>query len=258
MPDENRITRRCPHCGNNHLAAKIIRLGVVEVVDKGEGNSPDFIIIGEKKDTAEIEVCYCNNCKTEITADQLVVGVPCKKCGNMVPSDDLDENGVCSLCAALAERTELANASKDDILRMLLEAEKKAKAMEGKIAEIEKKEKAAATKPKRVRKPKNADSDASKAIVSQMPMPDILVPDTSNAAPAEPQEPVAEAPVAEENSQTVDELAEAQALIDEVNNMSNSQEAPFPDIQQDSFEQPQNDLSQPFSMYDDTTGDAPF
>ena len=38
---------------------------------------------------------------------------------------DINTDGICNVCEAVKQRTELANASREDLIKMLLDAEKK-------------------------------------------------------------------------------------------------------------------------------------
>lgn len=112
----------CPHCGGKMFAARIIRGCIVESTEEG------FKVLKENADRFEIEVVKCGRCKKDVTNDELTTGVACKTCGRVVNPSELSEDGVCSVCNAQKERSELANASREDLIRMLLEAERKAKA----------------------------------------------------------------------------------------------------------------------------------
>lgn len=113
----------CPHCGSSMFMAKITKAAVVEYAIDSENN---FTILNENKDKFDVELVKCAGCKADITENDLVMGVKCKECGVVVSSNDINEHGLCNVCVAKHERSELANASKEDLIRMLLEAEKKA------------------------------------------------------------------------------------------------------------------------------------
>jgi DNA-directed RNA polymerase subunit RPC12/RpoP len=112
----------CPHCGGKMFAAKIIRGCIVEATEDG-----GFKILKENTDKHDIEVLKCGRCKNELTNDQLISGVACKECGKIVNPNDVNTDGVCSICQAQKDRSELASASREDLIRMLLDAERKAK-----------------------------------------------------------------------------------------------------------------------------------
>lgn len=115
-------TKVCPHCGGKMFAAKIIRGCIVEATEDG-----NFKVLKENTDKHDIEVLKCGRCKNELTNDDLITGVPCKECGKVVSPSELNQDGVCSICQAQKERSELANASREDLIRMLLDAERKVK-----------------------------------------------------------------------------------------------------------------------------------
>ena len=112
----------CPHCGGKMFAAKIIRGCIVEATEDG-----DFKVLKENTERHDIEVLKCGRCKNDLTNNDLVSGVTCKECGKVVNPNDINEAGVCTVCQAQKARSELANASREDLIRMLLDAERKAK-----------------------------------------------------------------------------------------------------------------------------------
>ena len=117
-------TKVCPHCGSSMFAAKIIRGCIVESNEDGT-----FKIMKESTNKYDIEIIKCGRCKKDITEDDLVTGVTCKECGKVVNPSEIGEDGICDICKAKKERSELANASTEDLIRMLLKAEKMAKSV---------------------------------------------------------------------------------------------------------------------------------
>lgn len=111
-------TKRCPHCDGDIFVAKIIRGAAVRALADGS-----FEIIKEIPDY-EVEILKCNKCKETVTENDLVSLVACKKCNTLVDPKTLDENGVCDVCKVLEVREDLANASKEDLLRMYLTLER--------------------------------------------------------------------------------------------------------------------------------------
>lgn len=206
---ENKV---CPHCGGQMFMAKIIRACVVEVhTDTNE----TYKILKESKDSFDIEILKCARCKTSITEEDLVASVKCKECGRLVGPMDINENGICHVCDAIKQRTEIANASREDLIKMLLDAEKKANPVAAKMeqqiikaddtipapvavttedtSESEDEEK----KPKR-RARKKKDDEAIEETVEEI--------------------------------QPVEPVMESTDVTEAVNDIANQQEAPFPDI----------------------------
>ena len=127
--------KMCPHCGGTMFMGAITRACIVEVFapDK-EGEEESFNVSKETKDKYSIEVVKCIRCKRDVSKDELITGVVCKECGRPVAPDDLNKDGICSVCEAKKTRSELANASQDDLIRMLLEAEKRSSSVSEKIS----------------------------------------------------------------------------------------------------------------------------
>ena len=123
----------CPHCGSKMFVGTITRGCAIESIIDENGEASFNVVKESSGDKYELELLKCCRCREEITKDDLVEGVVCKECGKIVGPDEVDENGVCEVCSAIKQRTELANASKEDIIRMLLEAEKKANSVTSKV-----------------------------------------------------------------------------------------------------------------------------
>ena len=114
----------CPHCGSVMFAAKIISPGAVQSMEDGT-----FKIVSEKKDKQVVEIAMCARCRRPVTEDELVSGIPCKECGKVVSPSDIDANGICDVCKAKKERADLANASTEDLIKMIINMEKAAKGL---------------------------------------------------------------------------------------------------------------------------------
>lgn len=106
--------KRCPNCGSEKLLAKKIVGVQVESLMNGE-----FEIKAEGS-KIQLTIVGCAKCKSDFDESALVELVKCKKCGKLTQPNDLDANGECDICRALQENPELANLSKEDILRMYL------------------------------------------------------------------------------------------------------------------------------------------
>jgi predicted Zn-ribbon and HTH transcriptional regulator len=104
------------------FAAKIISPGAVQSLEDGT-----FKVVSEKKEKQVVEIVMCARCRHPVTEDDLVSGVTCKECGKVVNPNDIDANGVCDVCKAKKERADLANASTEDLIKMIINMEKAAK-----------------------------------------------------------------------------------------------------------------------------------
>lgn len=266
MADSRKI---CPHCGSEQFMAFIKRGGIVQSdVDK-DGNSIFKVVKEGAKDNYEIELFKCVKCNAQITAEDLITSARCKKCGKPVNPADLNKNGVCSVCAMLDEDPSLGEASTEDLLRLLAEARKNANPVKSKIeskeekaAKVEKKATAATaqttdindiiggSEEQKAEEPKKKREKASR---------------TRKAAAKKQEEP--EVPVEETGKQ---QEPTSQEQEEAVKNITDSQEAPFPDVQTDLnssmnvpeemppvTEQSENTGNSAFQMFDDD-GEQPF
>lgn len=216
--------RMCPHCGSQMFMAKITRAGLVEFTT--DPNEPSKIL-KENKDKFDIEIVGCARCKANVVESDLITSVKCKECGRTVSPMDINEEGICNVCDAVKKRTEIANASREDLIKMLLDAEKKVNPVAAKMEkQIDKAEEVAAP----------VDDVTEEA-------PTDSVDDTTDET-TEKKKPTRRATrrkkdeVAEEvSTETVDaapsEVAEdslTMSIENELNNIANQQEAPFPDV----------------------------
>lgn len=216
---ENKI---CPHCGGQMFMATITRGCVVEVTT--DSNAP-YNILKEGKDKYDIEILKCMRCKEDVTEADLVTGIKCQQCGRIVSPTDINQDGVCNVCTAVKERTELANASKEDLIRMLLDAEKKASTVSTKIE-------------KQLEKAKEVEETVSNSTNEEAE-----VNDTEEKAEKKTRRKVrkkksddevleanTEEPVIEETSEKLPDTAEEIPSEEVVNDIANQQDAPFPEL----------------------------
>ena len=224
--------KMCPHCGGTMFMGAITRACIVEVFapDK-EGEEESFNVSKETKDKYSIEVVKCIRCKRDVSKDELITGVVCKECGRAVAPDDLNKDGICSVCEAKKTRSELANASQDDLIRMLLEAEKRSSSISEKISK--KVEQAEAVN-------NSANDDTTDDAAVDTKAEESTGKETKKRAKAprgrkkntdetaEGNESKSET----EDKPTNDNKSEKQSedIKEAVDNLANSQEAPFPDF----------------------------
>ena len=225
----------CPHCGSKMFVGAITRGCAVESIIDENGN-PNFKLIKESSgDKYDLEILKCCRCKADINKDDLVEGVPCKECGKVVSPDELNEEGICEVCMAVKQRTELANASKEDLIMMLLDAEKKANSV---IAKVEKQvKKAEKIETKQLTNNVSDDIDNTedtkedksvtkkggrrgKIKVGDDTKPDDNREDKTDDVKVEDKQE----DVKEEEKVTDEEVAKA------VDDIANQQDAPFPDL----------------------------
>ena len=132
----------CPKCGSNVFKGWIKKPGAFRINEDGK---IEILKEGSKFAT---EIVECAKCNEKLTQDDLVekIGKACSKCGNLFEEEELT-NGLCPVCYAKENRKDIANASKEELIAMLLKAEK---------------ESATAEKPKRKRKTKTKEESDEK------------------------------------------------------------------------------------------------
>lgn len=223
--------KMCPHCGGTMFMGAITRACIVEVFapDK-EGEEESFNVSKETKDKYSIEVVKCIRCKRDVSKDELITGVVCKECGRAVAPDDLNKDGICSVCEAKKTRSELANASQDDLIRMLLEAEKRSSSVSEKISK--KVEQAEAvnnsvnddTTDDAVVDTK-AEESTGKETKKRAKAPRGRKKNTDETAEGNESKPETEDKPADDKSEK-----QSEDIKEAVDDLANSQEAPFPDF----------------------------
>ena len=118
----------CPYCGSTQFLGIIKRGGIVESVGVKDNGTVTFNILKEgATDKYEIDIRSCYKCKEKLATNDLVEGVKCIGCGNIVPPSDICEDGLCSMCAFTTTDPEIQNASREDILRLLIDARRQLK-----------------------------------------------------------------------------------------------------------------------------------
>lgn len=223
---ENKL---CPHCGSKMFVAAITRGCVVEVTD--DANEP-FKLLKESSKGFEIEIAKCARCKRDLTLDDLTMGVPCKECGKIVSPNELNEEGVCEVCVAVKQRSDIANASREDLIKMLLNAEKNsnpvAAKVEKQIQKAEAVEQQTATTPEDTVAEEPTTEEAAPATgkkpTTRKKPQNKKKTDTPKEDETSTEETVAEETTVVEEPVTTEEVQEAADAL------AGSQEAPFPDV----------------------------
>ena len=231
--------KMCPHCGGTMFMGAITRACIVEVFapDK-EGEEESFNVSKETKDKYSIEVVKCIRCKRDVSKDELITGVVCKECGRPVAPDDLNKDGICSVCEAKKTRSELANASQDDLIRMLLEAEKRSSSVSEKISKkVEQAEavnnsanddttRDAVVDTKAEEITKKAEESTGKETKKRAKAPRGRKKNTDETAEGNENKSETEGKPTDDNKSE----KQSEDIKEAVDNLANSQEAPFPDF----------------------------
>lgn len=226
---ENKV---CPSCGGQMFMAKIIRACVVEVTT--DPNEP-YKILKESKDKFDIEILKCARCKEDVKEEDLIAAVQCKECGKMIGPMDINEEGICNVCAAIKQRADIANASREDLIKMLLDAEKKVNPVAAKMEkQIEKADDAiqpttviptgtlAESIVEEISKNESEDSVESEEKKPKRRARKKKEDDTTSA--------VEDTVVTEESSDEENTEEVTETVTEAVKDIANQQEAPFPDI----------------------------
>ena len=223
--------KMCPHCGGTMFMGAITRACIVEVFapDK-EGEEESFNVSKETKDKYSIEIVKCIRCKRDVSKDKLITGVVCKECGRPVTPDDLNKDGICSVCEAKKTRSELANASQDDLIRMLLEAEKRSSSVSEKISK--KVEQAEAVNNSANNDTTDdaavdtkAEESTGKETKKRAKAPRGRKKNTDETVEGNESKPETENKPADDKSEK-----QSEDVKEAVDDLANSQEAPFPDF----------------------------
>lgn len=254
------IKKMCPHCASTMFAAEITRGCVVEMYSDVAEGTPNHKVLKESNGNYEIEIVKCVRCKHELKEEDLVVGVPCKECGKVVAPSDINEDGLCDVCSAVKQRTELATASREDLIRMLLDAEKKANPVAAQVAkQVEKAEEVAQA----TTAPVDSTDDTATETVADDGQAAAGTTEKKPRRRATRKKDDAEA-TTEATEETVAEVEEApaeqpvpQGQDEAVADIAGQQEAPFPDVELPQEEQQTQQVATPapdnggFQMFPD-------
>lgn len=220
--------RVCPHCGGSMFAAKIIVPGAVQSMEDGT-----FKVISESKDKVDISIAMCARCRRGVTEEDLVAGITCKECGRVVNSNDIDDNGVCDVCKAKKERSDIANASYEDLVKKVLELEKAAKGFSLVTAPVtddpskESNEHEKTVETSVVSDSKDTQSSEKKARPKKRAKSEELENKPEAEENADETQPVH----GSYDEKAGDTTANAESNVEEnIDALANAQEAPFPDI----------------------------
>lgn len=229
----------CPHCGSKMFVGAITRGCAVESVIDENGN-PGFKVVKESSgDKYDLEILKCCRCKADIKKDELVEGVPCKECGKVVSPDELNAEGICEVCAAIKQRTELANASREDLIMMLLDAEKKANTVTAKVEKQVKK--AGKVEAKQVADDVSDNVDDTEDTKEEKPATKKggrrgkvkVGEDTKSDNNGEDKADNVKVEDEQENVKEEEKVTDEEAA-EAVNDIANQQDAPFPDLNDNS------------------------
>jgi len=222
--------RMCPHCGSQMFMVKTIRAGLAEfTTDPNESCR----ILKESKDKFDIEIVGCARCKANVAEADLVTGVKCKECGRIVGPMDINADGICNVCEAVKQRSELANASREDLIKMLLDAEKKTNPVVAKMEkQIEKAE--SVTSAPTSAKVEATDETVTEETAEEVPAETVAEegkPKRRSTRRKKTDDDLKEKEESTEETSVEDaEKSEETDTANAVDDIANQQEAPFPDL----------------------------
>lgn len=141
------VQKVCPNCGQEQLMGYIARPCLLRVKRDTIANRDIYELISEDTEPTRVQydVIKCANCKQKVKKDQLIVNtVKCNKCGTIVSAGYVNEQGICYTCLASEQIPNIANASKEDLLMMLIKNKiNNAPAQEAQVNPVEQNEQAA-------------------------------------------------------------------------------------------------------------------
>lgn len=119
---------RCPECGSTEFICKIIHIGRATISQDDDGINIFNVLEKSESSVSVLGTCTNPNCKhsgkeAKLKITDLVSTEKCKKCGNEYQAEDLTEDGICPVCMAM-EREDFKNASKEDLIKMILSLER--------------------------------------------------------------------------------------------------------------------------------------
>lgn len=247
MSKNNKV---CPHCGSRMFIATVTKGCVVEIHAE-EGMDDEFHVLKESSNNPTYEIVACAKCKKELTQNDLLAGVICKECGKVVSPAEVNEEGLCAVCVAVKERTDLQNASKEDLIRMLIQAEKNSNPVAQKIEKTVAKadDVVADIAPA----PAQIVTETERETVEEQPSEEKPKRRSRRKKDDTTEEVITEAVETEE----IEETSATEAVTEDVSNIADQQEAPFPNIEPDqTFDAmpapvPPTENTQGFEMFPD-------
>lgn len=109
--------KRCPKCGGMDFAAKIVYAGIVEI-------DGDVKRIKQQSNEYQVKILRCMNKDCEkaagITEEELLDSKKCARCGQEFFASEIAEDGICLACHAIETNDFLRNATKEQLISMML------------------------------------------------------------------------------------------------------------------------------------------
>ena len=235
----------CPYCNSVNIIAKITRGAIARFVIMDD-ETLDMRISEESKEF-EYEVLGCKDCGNKFTEKELSIASQCSKCGKYLPENLLDESRICDVCNIANSRPELLNATKEELIRMLLMAEKGFSPIERKIEKkLQNAEKTIESIDTKLSQ--NEESNQKEEIgqeSEQRKARKIKRKEKTEQQMSKETEEFIESITVSESSE------QAETSTEDVQNLSEQQEAPFPNVQSDIVNPPAENQNANFPMFDE-------
>ena len=210
------IQKICPKCGCSEIVAQVTKTCLISI-SKDTATGKDVFNVLQEDDNPErtkyAHLC-CSSCHAQLDIESLGTNtVKCKKCGNEVPASYVNEEGICYTCIAMDSAPDIANASREDLLMMLIKSRMQSETAEPQAEqpaqepEKQKPEKQEDKKPKNTKKNK-AKRESSAKIENEQPKEEV-----QNPEPQESPEPQMPEPEIGMNPPVEDSQPDGQAMM---------------------------------------------
>lgn len=166
--------KRCPKCGGMDFAAKIVYAGIVEI-------DGDVKRIKQQSNEYQVKILRCMNKDCEkaagITEEELINSKKCARCGQEFFASEIAEDGICLACHAIETNDFLRNATKEQLISMMLKLQTQVGTSGGvtnkTTASVDAKKKAVEAV---VQKAKQANEDEAVSTPSEAPEQPVAAP----------------------------------------------------------------------------------
>jgi hypothetical protein len=119
------VQKVCPKCGGKKIMGFIARPCFVSVKFDTSTNKDVFELIEEDNTPSRIQydTIKCAECGEKVKPNVLKINmVKCSKCGKDVPASYVNDEGICYSCIAMDNAPDIANASREELLMMLIQS----------------------------------------------------------------------------------------------------------------------------------------
>ena len=188
MKGENSMTiqKICPKCGCDEIVAQVTKTCLISISNDTATGKDVFKILQEDDNPERTKYSHlcCSSCHAQLDIESLGTNtVKCNKCGNEVPASYVNEEGICYTCIAMDNAPDIANASREDLLMMLIKSRMQSNATEPQPEQpTQEPEKQEEEKPKTTKK-KKAKRESSAKIENEQPKEEVQNPEPQTTEP---------------------------------------------------------------------------